>query len=267
MWRNRYSKIRTLALIAGVCSGQVSPPSANPSHYFEIKFPAGVNAETVYIRYVLAGEEFGGLVQPRSGVSSYLIDTAIAGRSAAGIKAVLHAPGCAIQTLDIALSGSNNEQYSFVCKPLASIPIAGRLTHPDRLYGRDVRLQTRYIARWAGTFLGLDDNTVPVIPVGDAVGPSADGRFRLSVPDLSSLGASDHPGEIQIWAKDKTSGELVALLIPAGAQAITTRMGGLRIMSGYPSEIAFAPCPMNSSELHDREGFALRPDLSDACDR
>ena len=55
----------------------------------------------------------------------------------------------------------------------------------DRLYGRQVKVQAKYVARWAQTFLESGKDIVTTIPVGDAAYPSLDGRFRLSVPDFS----------------------------------------------------------------------------------
>jgi hypothetical protein len=98
--------------------------------------------------------------------------------------------------------------------------ITGTLARSDRLYGRAVKLQAKYVARWAQQFLGLGDDIVTDIPVGDAVYLPADGRFRLSVPNLSQdplAGAPDHSGELQIWARDKTSEDMVAQLIPVKA--------------------------------------------------
>jgi hypothetical protein len=97
-----------LALTVGVCSGQVPP-----SHYFEIDLPPGVASESVFIRYVLAGEKFGGWTQPRSGLSSYIIGTMVGALPATGIKAIVYAPGCAIQTLDARLSSSGSVQYAY----------------------------------------------------------------------------------------------------------------------------------------------------------
>jgi hypothetical protein len=185
------------------------------------------------------------------------------------ITALLYAPG-AIQTLDLPVSGSNNQQYSFICRPLSSVWIVGTLTRADRLYGREIKLQAKYVARWAQSFLGLGDSLVTSIPVGDVAYLSPDGRFSLSVPDFSQdplAGAPDHAGELQIWARDKASGDLVAQMIPAGPQAIKTRMGGLKIQSEYPSELVFAPCAANSPRVRDAIGFTLRPGASDSCDR
>jgi hypothetical protein len=260
-----------LVLFTAICSGQTPTVPAGRPHYIEIKLPPNVTSESFIIRYVLMGEDFGGWVQPLAGVSSYVITTTHEGRPATEIKAILYTPGCAIQTLDLALSGATgNPQYAFICQPIRSITLAGVLIRTDRLYGHEVELQARYVARWAQPFLGLDDAPVMAIPVGDVAFPAADGRFRLLIPDLSLdpvAGAQDHAGELQIWAKDKISEAIVAQLIPNGTQPSKTRMGGLRVQNGYPSEIVFVPCAANPRLLHDKIGFAIRPDYSDACDR
>jgi hypothetical protein len=244
--------------------------SQPPSHYIEIHVPRAVNSESVFIRYILAGEELGGWVQPRAGVSSYLIATTHDGQLATRIKGVLYAPGCAIQTLDIPLSNSNNPQYSFICEPLTNVSISGRLMDAERLSGHEVKVQARYIARWAQPFLGLTAGIPLTMPAGDFAYPSADNSFRISVPDLSRdplASAPDHPGELQIWAKDKGTGEDIAQLIPAGSPVFKTRMGGLKIQSEYPPGTVFAPCALpRSLVLIHRDGFTIG-DLREPCDR
>jgi hypothetical protein len=252
----------TLILVAGICSGQSRP------HYIEIKLPPGVISESFFIRYVLAGEDFGAWVQPLTGVSSYVISATLDGQPATGIKAILYAPGCAIQTLDLPLSGSTNPQYSFICQPLRSISMSAALIRSDRFYGREVKLQARYVTRWAQAFLGLDESIGTVIPIGEAVDLSADGPFRLTIPDLSQdplAGTPDHPGELQVWAREKTSGAIYAQLIPTTTQLIKTRTGGVKVQHEYPSEIVFAPCPV-SPHRSEKKGFDIRPG-GDWCDR
>jgi hypothetical protein len=253
-----------------ICSAQIQPPPASPSRYVEIKLPDGVPSESIFIRYVLDADDFGDWVQQRPSVSSYLIEMNRAGHQATRIRAILYAPGCAIQTMDLALSGSNSQQYSFACQPLPSIWISGNLTRQDRLYRHEVSIRANYVARWAQSFLGLGAGIVTTIPVGDVVNVSPNGSFRLLVPDFSrdpSAGAPDYPGELQLWARDRTNDEVLAQLIPVGVAAAKTRMGGLRIQSAYPSDMVFAPCAANPPLLHDAFGFALRPDVNDACDR
>ena len=249
--------------IACVCCGQ----TPQPSRYVQVNLPPEVAPESMFIRYVLARQSFGGWVEPRSGVSSFVINTGRAG----GIKAVLYAPGCAIRTLELSLSGSTNPEYSFVCQPVRNIPIAGTVVR-TRLYGRPVKIQARYLAHWANRFLGLDDDTVMSIPIGDSAELSDEGRFLLTVPDLSQdplAGDADHSGEVRIYARDKSSETMVAQLVPKGMPRMITRLGGLKVQSGYPVETAFttvfSPCTANPPRLHTREGFAIRPDINDVC--
>ncbi len=251
-----------LILFTCICSAQIP-------RYVEIKLPPGLPSETVFIRYLLAGDDFGDWVRARPGVSSYFIGASRQGRPATQIKAILYAPGCAIQTLDLPVSASSNEPYSFLCRPLPNIWIAGTLTRMDQLSGRELKLRARYIARWAPAFLEIDARILTAIPVGDVADVSRDGHFRLSVPDFSQdplAGAPDHTGELQIWATDKITQEVVAELIPAGPKSIKTRMGALKIQSEYP-ETTFAPCVANPPGIHDAFGFALRTDDTNTCER
>ncbi len=223
-----------------------------------IHLPPGVPSETVFIRYVRAGEKFGGWVRSRAGVSSYAIDTSPGAIPATGLKAVIYAPGCAIQTVDLRLSGPKNEEYAFLCKPLATVRIEGRLIEARSLRENGALIQARYIARWAHGFLGLTDDSVLVIPLSETESLSADGHFEISVPDLfhdQLAGSAD--GDLQFWVKDKTGGNLLAQLIANGA----TRLGGLKIPREYPSELVFAACGVNRTPIHEN-GFARRSDLN-----
>jgi hypothetical protein len=242
--------------LAAVCCAQ--------TRYLEIQLAPGITPENVFIRYRLDNDDLGGWVQPRPDVSSYLISTMREGRAATRIKALLYAPGCAIQTLDLPLSGSTNQKYSLTCRPLPNVSIAGVLTLQELLAGHEFNLQARYVARWAQPFFGFDPQLITTIPVGDVVNVSPGGRFKMQVPDFSQ----DSPGEIQIWAREKAGGKIVAQLLPAGPQAIKTRMGGLKLASEYPTEIVFVPCTEHPNRVQDAFGFTLRPkDNADACER
>jgi len=258
-----------LIFMAGVCSGQNVQP-ITPSRHLEINLPPEVTSEGIFVRYRLSEDELGGWILPRPGVSSYIISTIHEGLPATRIKAILYAPGCAIQTLDLPVSGSDNQRYLFVCRPLSSVWINGALTRTDWLFGREVKLQVKYVARWAQSFLGLDEALLTTIPVGDVTYLSSGGRFRLLVPDFAHdplAGSPGHPGELQIWARDKTGQDIVAQLSPAGPQVLKTRMGGLKIQSEYPSETVFAPCTAGLPHVHDEFGFGLPPGARDLCDR
>jgi len=153
-----------LIFMAGVCSGQNVQP-ITPSRHLEINIPPEVTSEGIFVRYRLSEDELGGWILPRPGVSSYIISTIHEGLPATRIKAILYAPGCAIQTLDLPVSGSDNQRYLFVCRPLSSVWINGALTRTDWLFGREVKLQVKYVARWAQSFLGLDEDLLTTVRV------------------------------------------------------------------------------------------------------
>jgi hypothetical protein len=223
-----------------------------------IHLPPGVPSETVFIRYVRAGEKFGGWVPSRPGVASYAIDTSIGAIPATGLKAVIYAPGCAIQTVDLRLSGPKDEQYAFPCRPLPIVRIDGRLIEARSLRESGALIQARYIARWAHSFLGLTDDSVLVIPLGETESLSADGHFQISLPDLSNDQlAQSADGDLQFWARDKTGANLLAQLIAKGS----TPLGALEIAREYPPELIFSACGTNRAPIHDN-GFARRSDLN-----
>jgi hypothetical protein len=256
-----------MAILVTLSLGQEAR-QADLSRHIEIRLPPPVPSEGFLVRYVLAGQDLGGWVHAPSGVPSFGISTMFNGRPATGMKAILYAPGCAIQTLDLKFSGPDSSQYSFVCEPVRNVEVRGVLARSDRLWGHAVKLQAKYIARWAQPFLGLDDTPVTSIVVGEMTDLSADGSFRLVVPDFSRdllrPNKSDAPGEFQIWAKDVSTEAIVAMLVPQHPER--TRMGGLRVQTEYPAELTFTPCSASSARVHDKLGFAIRPGTYDACD-
>ena len=228
----------------------------------EITLPASVASQRIFVRYVLGGQDLGGVVYGPPNVSSFGISTVADGHRADRMKAILYGPGCEIQTLDLRLIGSDSTRYSFICQRVVDLEINGVLARPDRLWRHKVKLQAEYIARWAGSFLGLGDSLITSIPVGDATELSADGRFHLLLPDFSQ--SPGRSGEFRVLAKDETNGAVVAMLVPP--KSVRTRMGGLVVRKNYPGELIFTPCAASSARVHDHEGFAIRPDISDSCD-
>jgi hypothetical protein len=260
-----------LALSLGVSIGsaQAPPASGNPAAYVAITLPVGVRSETLFVRYVL-DNDFGGWLEPHPGVSSYFISTKRRGTPASRFKALVYAPGCQIQTVDLLTEGPAVPRYSFVCEPLRNVTLTGTLMKPDRLDGRELNVQVKYVARWAQQFFGLGEGILTDIPLGGIERASAKGSFQLSLPDLSAdplAGTSDHPGELQLLGKDPISGKIVAQIVPA-VQFLRTRMGGLKIRKDYPVLVEFAPCSSarHSLEPHDPFGFAIRTDSRESID-
>src|ERR1700712_5786952 len=115
------AKALLLVLLARICFGETG---------FEITLPAGVASETFSGRYLLTGS-FGGLggwLEPKKDVESYRVETVVEGQPATRIKAVLYAPGCALQTFDGMAPG-----FAFRCEPLPTVAFQGKLTRSDAL--------------------------------------------------------------------------------------------------------------------------------------
>ena len=245
-----------LAAISAVWAGQ-------PAHSVTIQLPPGVRSQQFFARYALAGGNFGGWVEPRADVSAYVIDTTYRGHPANAIRAILYAPGCAIQTLDVRLRSHDNPTFPFVCHPVSAVRIAGSIVRPARFQGHQLKLQASWVIRWAAAFLWLDGDLVTSIPIDQTVDVSPDHSFVMSVPDLAP------DATLEIWARDRDTGDLLAQLIPVeSAQPVRTKMGGLQVRGPAPSTMRFALCEVDGAwRAHDQFGFVARPQADDSCAR
>ena len=253
-----------VAALPSLCVAQA------PQTYLEIRLPNGVQSESVLIRYVVAGDDFGGWVKPQLGLPAYRISAIRNGAVASGIKAIVYAPGCGIETVDVAFPDAGNRDYNFVCRATGTVRVGGKVLQAELLSKHEVVLQAEYLAHWASAVLGLGGDLPLTIPLGEPVALGTEGRFELSVPDFATdPGARARLSEIQIWAIDKSDGTNVAQLFPVTKPDAKTRVSGLRIQRAYPAEIAFSPCTVNPRDhvLHTREGFAIRPESPRPCER
>jgi hypothetical protein len=251
--------LTVLMMTALGCAGQ-----GVAAHRLLIRLPTGTNPAGVMIRYALAGQSFGGWAQ-RAG-DQMVIDTMMGNTPATRIKAVAYIPGCAIQTVDLHLSGAVEEQTALACRNLHTTSLAGRLLQSDLLSRPGIDLQVFYIARWAHDWLGLADASVLTIPVKSPAVVNADGYFQIWMPDFAQDDLAKNSGELEIWAVNTAGRERLAQLIVRSPRTVIARMSGVKIQSEYPSEVTFTVCAISHGTVHDHEGFAKRTDL-DACER
>jgi hypothetical protein len=189
------------------------------------------------------------------------------------IRGILYAPGCALQTFDIAVKDARLYQYQFRCDPIPQTEIHG-VTEPagplDR--GRNLRIEATYVALWTPDFLGYDDGTATEIPLAGESEVDEQGRFRLSVPDFAKdklASAPNHAAEIRIWARDLDDDRLFAKLklLPGTYQAQPTRLGGIPIDSIGSSLLEFAVCYADPPAVRDKFGFTIRSEEENECSR
>ena len=114
------SLISALSFIA-ICSGQ-----PRPAQSFEIN-PPGVPSASLVVRYFIAGAygSHDGWISPRPDQKSYLINTIYQDLPASSIKAILYAPGCAIETFSGSLTRERPREYDFQCHPLSTVSLDG----------------------------------------------------------------------------------------------------------------------------------------------
>ena len=189
------------------------------------------------------------------------------------IRGVLYAPGCALQTFDVAVKDARLYQYQFRCDPLPETEIRGVIEPIGRLnQGRNVRIEAKYVALWTPAFLGYDDGTTTVIPLMGESEVDEQGRFRLSIPDFAKdkiASASNHAAELRIWALDLADDRLFAklMLLPRTYQAQPTRFGGIPIDSIGSSLLEFAFCYADPPPVRDKFGFTIRSEAENDCSR
>lgn len=250
-------RLGILISFAMVCLAQTA---ADAPHFVEIKIPHGVDSASTFIRFVL-DRDFGGWVNPKPDVSSYFVETTQKGHAAERMKAILYAPGCAMQKLDLAVSKTEGQSFSYVCNPIPWMSINGVIKPPE---SREMKVEVQYVARWSQKFLDLEAGIVTDIPVAKAAYRAGSGRFHLSIPDFSKDPLADF-GDFQIWSDEIDSGKVIARLTPVSPDL--GQNGGLKILPAYPQEIDFEMCDTPLAGPQDTFGFAVRDAHGKICNR
>jgi hypothetical protein len=216
---------------------------STPLPKVSIALPADVRSEKVWVQYVLYGPfgAHGGNGVRKPGSQLIEIVAAGEGKRADGMKMLVWAPGCKIQTFDIPIRESADVYESFVCSPLPSITLVGQIknAHMDGKKPAEVRVD--YLALWACSFFGLVDCMVPQASVGTAI-PDPQGIFEIDVPDFSAdpiSSDSDRGAEFQLALREVKTWNLIAFLEPE-LETLRTRSRALKIVPSYPANLAFS---------------------------
>lgn len=226
----------------------------------EIRLADPVPPKGFVVRYVLYEPAVARFVEAVEGVSTVTVPTTVDGREASRIRAVLFAPRCRLEVLDLPLAGRAVPVQTFQCRPVSSVELRGVVTRTERFANRNVEIGVQYVVRWLDQFPGLGEGPVTGFPFGQPVRLSADGHFRIQVPDFGG-----EAGAFQARARDAETGALVAVLIPE--KSMRVGLGRLQARESYPAEISFSPCLENAAAPKDQTGiFTLRPGIRDGCD-
>ena len=214
-----------------------------------ITLPREIDSEEVQIHYFLIGP-FGGYasyVPQRPGVSSYQVGAAVEGRAAESMRIVVYAPGCRFQTFVLAVSGTENREVRFLCQPLQTVRLNGRLS-AELLKNENAELVVRYSAFWVNEFFGITDGIVTQLEVAKTK-PAADGSFEMEIPDFAADAQipffSESSASLSLSLRDsKTLNPIVFNLEPELPE-FRTQTNMLRIQSTYPMGLRFLPSPHN----------------------
>ncbi len=242
----RSSIIRQSTIVVGlvllVAVGTTAQTNGGPGR-FKVVLLGGVPSEKVHVNYVLYGPfgASGGFTTPTPDSLSYPIPTSVEGKPAERIKGFIWASGCKIATFDSSLLDLSDLQEYFVCTPLATVMLLGRIPITALKKEEPLEIRFDYMASWACRFFGFADCAVPQIEIG-TVKPDADGAFEIELPDLSAdpiSSESEGGAELQLVLREVRTGNLVAWLEPE-SKILLTAGGALKIAPFYPQNLLFA---------------------------
>ncbi len=214
---------------------------ATPVRKARIVLPDGVPSEKVYVRY--------GLRQP-GGTYPSLVARMPAGVSSIEIpaptdrfKALVWAPGCKIKEFDVPVEKSDVE-LRFVCDPLKTVTLRGRVTHVDVIGPMTLRVA------YAGMIACLwrdDPKSVWLVSCSPldisgiataAVAP--DGSFKIELPDLDNDPIVSHADRALEFFLSGIRG--MPFLVPESSPTNT-----FNVAASYPTEVIFVPLDFKDS--------------------
>ena len=205
---------------------------------FTINVTAPVSSHDAQVRYVLSGDpalqQAGSIARPDE--NRIVIETAVAGKSARGFRAIVYSPGCQFATITADLS-AGVRQSDFQCQKLSTTPLHGHAT-VSQFAGKDLQVEALYNVRWAGQFFGVPRLAISPFSVGK-VKVADDGSFALDLPDFASdplWNSLSHNATLTLVLVDASNGERLARL--TGPRDLSLG-SSLKIAASYPSEINF----------------------------
>jgi hypothetical protein len=248
-------RARRAAVAMLACAGFALGQSAS---FIEVQLPEHVDSRNAFLRYNLSGGDTGGWIAALPDVSVYRIKFVGSPLRQLRFRAVFYAPGCDIDTLDIAISPTDNPTPALACRPVQNSYITGKLTQTQWLDEHSVDVEARYVSQWAASFLHLATPFPVVIRLSDKVPVAADGTFHLPVPQLSRRDGI----ELQLWAIDHRTGDQLAHLYPESDANTHNRTGSVDIDTAVVGQVAFEPCMVSRRGYQSTAPAFIRRDAA-----
>ena len=228
-----------LLLLASVLPAQDALQPSTPLRFLLV-LPNNVPIEAAQIQYFPSGPQGGGasgsFLKPEPRLHAYGLNP-----PGTEVKVMAYLPGCQFITLNLTRDMPTTQ--ALACRPLRSVNLSGRESPTDVLAGRTTFVEVRYLARWGHYFFGIMDGMVPMFKVATAA-PSADGTFKVSLPDFADDAAMEYWKNSRCWwllLRDVGTLNILALL--KAPESLSDGMGKLEVRSSYPGVVTFTAVP------------------------
>jgi hypothetical protein len=181
-------------------------------------------------------------VRTKARVWEYKIDTFYEGKPADSLSAVIYCPGYQVETIHYpSLAALQNRSAELQLKPLATVPLTGKVLLPPGVHADQVRVDVRLSAAWECEFFGLIDCLVPSYGKVASADMAEGGVFSVALPDFAHdpiVSTYKRPGDFRFTVSERKSARYLFSLRPEGS---TGAYVGLSVAPWYLSGKVFVP--------------------------
>jgi hypothetical protein len=241
--RNIFFAVAALCILAMPnVRAQKQPPPAGPP--FRVRLPEYADTKNLEIHYQLTGPfgGYGSFVRTKPGVWEYEIDTSYEGKPADSLSAVIYCPGYQLETINYpSLAALQDRSAELQLKPLATVPLSGKVSLPAGIQADEVRVDVRLSASWECEFFGLADCLVPSYGKVASAEVTEGGGFSVALPDFAHdpiVSNYERPGDFKFTVSERKSAKYLFSLRPEGSTGVYV---GLPVALWYPGGKVFVP--------------------------
>jgi|SRR5579859_946659 len=221
-------------------SSQVSTNTSASKNTFAITVDPSVKIDELQARYFMTGDfgGFGGYQVDQGGENAILIHTEVKGRPVKGLKVVLYAPDCQIQTISVPDLSTSSREGDFHCVPVGETKLRGKFSRDPATLDREMEVQIRYLGFWGHKFFGITDGAVLTFDIAKS-SVEQDGSFQADLPNFAEsdrLLPQLEDASFWVIVRDADSGNFLAELKP---RTSLSRDGNLKIIRSYQQSIEF----------------------------
>jgi hypothetical protein len=215
-------------------------PVAIGVHFASSGPPLGDSSDFIFFLVGPFGG-YGAYAASQAGVHSYHIPAVVEGKAATEIRMIIYAPGCEIQTFVIPLTQDSKVSQEFLCQPVETVKLSGKIAPEELVRGNNAELVVTYMAYWAHGFHGISDGFVTRFPLA-TVSPDANGTFQIDLPYFradAEAPSSQPRASFWLTLRDAKTWNHIASSLEPEKQDLRLKQHELRIRSQYPDDLIF----------------------------